>query len=70
MNDDRQYHYTESNHRLIAQVAEYYNEAKVKLDLYRELGYPTLADLTQKHLLHWKNQLHNLIFNSSTGDMT
>ncbi len=60
-------HTHSTNHSLILQVSGYYNEAKIREDLYRELGYPTLADLAQKHLMHWKNQLHNLIFNSHAG---
>ena len=58
---------TTVNHSLIIQATGYYNETKIRLDIYRELGYPTLEAMTQKHLQHWKQKLHDLIFDSYTG---
>ena len=51
-----------ANARLIAQVAEYYNSMQKDLQTYRDLNTPKLEALTAKHLMHWKQELHNLIF--------
>ena len=55
-------HATEANHRLIAQVAEYYNDAKENLEFYKEVNSTVLKEMSQDHLLHWKRELKSLIF--------
>jgi len=54
---------TQANHRLITQVAEYYNSTKEDIEFYRDLNAPILETLSTKHLQHWKEELHKLIFN-------
>ena len=54
---------TEASHRLITQVAGYYNNTLRDLELYRELDSSTLVKLSQEHLQDWKNELRSLIFN-------
>ena len=53
---------TEANHRLIVQVATYYNRTKEKIDGYKELNNTSLQELSEKHLDHWKSELRSLIF--------
>ena len=55
-------HATEANHRLIVQVAGYYRDAKENLEFYKEVNSTTLQEMSQDHLLHWKNELRSLIF--------
>ena len=53
---------TEANHRLITQMATYYNDAKKDVEFYKEFNSPTLETLRREHLMHWKKELHTLIF--------
>ncbi len=55
-----------ANHSLIAQAARYYNDCSRDMETYGKLNLPGLEQLTAKHLMHWKRELHNLIFNYST----
>ena len=63
MNNHRQDISTFANTRLIIQVAEYYSFTASNLATYHEMEMPTLEALAAKHLLHWKQELHTLIFN-------
>lgn len=54
---------TQANHRLIAQVSEYYNDTKENLEFYQGLNSTSLVEMSQGHLLHWKKELYQLIFN-------
>jgi hypothetical protein len=54
---------TQANHRLIAQVAEYYNYARENLIFYKELNSISLQEMSKGHLRYWKRELHRLIFN-------
>ena len=56
-------HATQANYRLIAQVVEYYNDAKENIEFYQEINSPVLQEMSQNHLLHWKKELRSLIFN-------
>ena len=56
-------HATEANHRLITQVATYYNDAKENLEFYKEINSISLQEMSTDHLMHWKKELHDLIFN-------
>ena len=56
-------HATLANYRLIAQVAEYYNEARESIEFYKEVNSTTLQEISQEHLQHWKSELRSLIFN-------
>lgn len=56
-------HATQANYRLIAQVAEYYNDTRENIDFYKELNNTTLQEMSQEHLQHWKSELRSLIFN-------
>ncbi len=56
-------HATEANHRLITQVASYYNEARENIDFYKEIDCTELQELSRSHLQHWKEELRSLIFN-------
>lgn len=56
-------HATQANYRLIAQVAEYYSDARENLEFYKEVNSTTLQEMSQDHLLHWKEELRSLIFN-------
>ena len=55
-------HATEANHRLITQVAEYYNDAKENLEFYKEVNSTVLQEMSEEHLEHWKCELRSLIF--------
>ena len=57
--DDRM----ETNTKLILQVAEYYSSTKFNLAIYQEMEIPTLEALATKQLLHWKQELRNLVLN-------
>ena len=54
---------TQANYRLIAQVAEYYNDASNNIEFYQKVNSPSLQEMSRDHLLHWKNKLRSLIFN-------
>ena len=56
-------HATQANYRLIAQVSEYYNDARENIKFYKEVNSTTLQEMSQKHLQHWKGELKSLIFN-------
>ena len=56
-------HAIEANHRLIAQVATYYNDAKENLEFYKEVNSISLQEISKEHILHWEKELHDLIFN-------
>jgi len=56
-------HATQANHRLIAQVAEYYNDTRINLGFYTEINSTVLQEICREHLQHWKNELISLIFN-------
>ena len=56
-------HATQANYRLIAQVAEYYNDASNKIEFYKDVNSTTLQEISQGHLQHWKSELKSLIFN-------
>ena len=56
-------HASEANHRLITQVAEYYNDTQRGLEIYRDIDSQVLENMAIENLLHWKQELHNLIFN-------
>ena len=59
----QQDHATEANHKLIAQVAEYYNDARENIEFYKEINSITLQEMTYEHMMHWKKELRSLIFN-------
>ena len=52
---------TQANHRLIAQVAEYYQDAKKNQEFYREVDSTVLQEMSEETWLHCKNELHALI---------
>ena len=54
---------TQANHRLITQVASYYNDAKENLEFYQEVNSTVLQEMSEEHLEHWKCELRSLIFN-------
>ena len=54
---------TQANHRLITQVASYYNDAKENLEFYQEVNSISLQEMTYEHMMHWKKELRSLIFN-------
>ena len=54
---------TQANHRLIAQVAEYYNDARENIEFCKEVNSTTLQEMSHEHLQHWKSELHRLMFN-------
>ena len=56
-------HATQANHRLIAQVAEYYNDTRENMMFYQEINSTLLQEISRDHLLQWKNELRSLIFN-------
>ena len=56
-------HATEANHRLITQVATYYNDAKENIEFYKEVNSTVLQEISEEHLEHWKCELISLIFN-------
>ena len=56
-------HATQANYRLIAQVAEYYNNANKSLEFYKEVNNIPLQEISTEHIMNWKQELHNLIFN-------
>lgn len=63
MNILQQDYETLANHKLIKQVALYYNSSKQNIEDYRDMDCQTLEQMATEHLMHWKNELHNLIFN-------
>ena len=63
MNKAFQDHARQANYRLIAQVAEYYNNTKENLEFYKEVNSSSLQEMSQEHLQHWKSELKALIFN-------
>ncbi|KYJ87530.1 hypothetical protein [Sulfurovum riftiae] len=63
MNRDIHDHARQANHRLITQVASYYNEARENIAFYKEINCIELQELSRSHLLHWKEELRSLIFN-------
>ncbi len=52
-----------ANDRLIALVANYYNQTRRDLEFYRKIDSELLQELTREHLRHWKRELRSLIFN-------
>lgn len=58
-----------ANARLIAEVAAYYNAVQKDIEFYRELGFTELEALVTEHLAHWKQRLHELIFNHEGGEV-
>jgi len=54
---------TVANFNLIAQVATYYCRTQRDIQTYRDMNTPVLEALSIKHLMHWKQELHELIFN-------
>ena len=54
---------TQANHRLIAQVAEYYNDASNNIEFYQKVNSTSLQEMSKEHLQHWKSELKALIFN-------
>ena len=63
MNEEHQDYRTLVNLRLIAQVAIYYNSSKQNIEDYRDMDYKSLEQMATVHLMYWKKELHNLIFN-------
>ncbi len=63
MKTEDQDYSTLANFRLITQVALYYNSSKQNIKDYRDMDCQTLEQMATKHLMHWKKELHNLIFN-------
>ncbi len=63
MDTEDQDYSTLANFTLIAQVATYYRSTMCDLESYQEMNLPTLEELSTKHLMHWKRELHELIFN-------
>ena len=63
MNTEEDHYMDEANQGLIVHVAEYYNETKRDLEVYQDMGYTILEAMAVKHLMHWKKELHDLIFN-------
>ncbi len=63
MNNDRQDYSMPANTRLILQVAKYYSSTASDLAAYKEMNLPSLEQLANKHLMHWKQELRELIFN-------
>ena len=53
---------TVANHGLITQVAKYYNSTKQDIEDYRDMELDVLEQMSIEHLLHWKVELHRLIF--------
>jgi len=53
----------EGNHKLITQVAEYYNDTLKDIEFYQEVNSQALVDMSHEHLLQWKDRLRVLIFN-------
>ena len=56
-------HAAEANHRLIAQVAGYYNDARENIVFYQKVNSTSLQEMSHQHLQHWKSELKALIFN-------
>jgi hypothetical protein len=54
---------TLANQRLIAQMARYYNSARLDIEIYREMNATVLEEMAAEHLAYWKRELHTLIFN-------
>ncbi|WP_415405752.1 hypothetical protein ACLHDG_08275 [Sulfurovum sp. CS9] len=54
---------TVANFKLIEQVATYYSSTQQDIQTYRDMNTPVLESLSIKHLMHWKQELHALIFN-------
>jgi len=54
---------TVANFKLIEQVATYYSSTQRDIETYRDMNTPVLESLSIKHLMHWKQELHTLIFN-------
>ena len=52
---------------LIWQVAGYYNSTQRNVEIYRDMDSILLEELSRMHLMHWKKELHDLIFNSHIG---
>ncbi len=63
MNTESQDYDTVANFKLIAQVAQYYNSTKQDVETYQDLKVPSLESMSTEHLMHWKKELHDLIFN-------
>ncbi len=57
----------EANLKLIAKAARYYNQSRTRLEVYRELDYLLLEEISQKNLMYWKSKIHELIFNDMDG---
>ncbi len=62
-------HITMADATLIAQVAGYYNKSLKNIEFYKELGYADLETMAEEHLTHWKQRLHELIFDPIGGDL-
>ena len=63
MNRENHDYRTLANLKLIAQVAIYYNSSKHNIAVYRDMDCQTLEQMATEHLMYWKKELHNLIFN-------
>lgn len=63
MNRESQDYVALANLKLIAQVAGYYNSTKRDIENYRVLNVIELEQMSIVHLMHWKKELHSLIFN-------
>ena len=63
MHNDQHDYCIDVNTKLILQVAEYYSSTKFNLAIYQEMEIPTLEALATKQLLHWKQELRNLVLN-------
>ena len=55
--------YTEANHKLIVQVAGYYNGSIRDAEFYQDIEMPSLVALSHESMIYWKKELHKLIFN-------
>ena len=67
MNTERTDYNTKVNLKLITQAARYYNQSRIRLEVYREMEYHLLEEVAQKHLMHWKKELRELIFSDMDG---
>ena len=63
MNTEYKDYDTVANARLIKQVAKYYCDTQRGLEIYRDMDSQVLENMAIENLLHWKQELHNLIFN-------
>ena len=62
MNKEDQEYRALANSKLISQVAEYYRRTRCDLEVYQEMNFTVLENVATEHLMHWRKELHELIF--------